>query len=1326
MIVQNLNRCHKAIACLFASLFYISLLLPLAGYGRSVSPHRAETKGGWLPGKPALLPVSTVTPVRQPQPTAVMPNKTEQPKQPLNTVQKTGGGPGQPEMQSFESVGNKNMVDLFSGDFTYNIPLMDVGGYPVNIHYNSGITMDQEASWVGLGWNINPGTISRNMRGLPDDFNGTELVTREQNMRVNRTVGLQITAQAEIVGAPISAGVGMGVFKNTYNGWGLEQFTNAAITISGKTKGNLNNGLELGLGLGNNSQTGLDINPSISRKQSLKEASDKGNAGDLMSSVGIGAHYNTRVGLTALSAGVFNQKLLIRNRHMAMSGNSALSFANNAVTPTINMPTHGRNFSFHVKVGGEIVALHPNGFVEGYVQEQYIEEKEKKMQAYGYLYFTEAEGQPNALLDYNREKELQFSYGNTPHIALPQYTYDVYSIAGEGTGGTIRPYRGDIGHVRDHQVMSTNADDGFGAEIGFGQTAHTGVTYDGIRSFTKNQDWTAGNAITKKLPFQKKDGLYQPVYFRNPTEKTSNTQAYYNLIGGDTLLRVALDRSNIGSVGTRNEWIKYVNGYKAGTVPVNQNIVKAARDKREQVVSYLTAAEASAFGLDKNIRSYAENVLPLGDCTDAIETVARVDGSTRLAHHLSEISVLNGDGRRYVYGLPAYNLKQRDVSFSVDREEDAGDIEKGLVDYQAGVENSVDNKKGKDHYFSAENMPAYAHSFLLTGILSPDYVDVGGDGITADDLGDAVRFNYTRVYGQTPATGFGWRFPLAANKASYSEGAKSYSRDDRGSYQFGTKEVWYTHSIESKTMVAVFRISADRLDSYSVDENGNRNTDTRLRKLDRIDLYAKADLQKNNAAARPVKTVHFEYSYELCKGVNGDPAQGKLTLKRIWFSYNKNEKGKQNPYVFQYKHANPNYHPKQFDRWGNYKDKAGNPGGLNNADYPYASQDAATANAQAAAWHLSGVNLPSGGSIRVQYEADDYAYVQDKRAAQLFTLAGFGDNPTATPGNMIYQGHSANYKENEYIFFNSTVPVNSNAEFFEKYLAGIEYVYLKIAVQMPADRWGAGYDFVPLYGKIAGYGVVSGSQRCWIRLEKVKDMAPVVRSAFQYLRLNLPSKAYPGSEADDDPNLKDAVSAMVSSFNEIKNAIEGFEKTGKQRNWCRQADPAKSFIRLNTPSYSKKGGGQRVKRIDIYDNWNAMTQQKEAVYGQEYQYQTSIKVNGQDQVISSGVASYEPMIGGEENPFRQPIPYSERVAPMGPVSLLFSEMPLAESFFPARRSGTAGCGYAPPAGKPGRPMAGRKPAFIPAAISRPSWSILPYMTAMRRAASSRHTIFSGW
>ena len=41
-------------------------------------------------------------------------------------------GPSQPEATAFTPINTSEMVDLTSGDFKYNIPLMDVGGYPIN------------------------------------------------------------------------------------------------------------------------------------------------------------------------------------------------------------------------------------------------------------------------------------------------------------------------------------------------------------------------------------------------------------------------------------------------------------------------------------------------------------------------------------------------------------------------------------------------------------------------------------------------------------------------------------------------------------------------------------------------------------------------------------------------------------------------------------------------------------------------------------------------------------------------------------------------------------------------------------------------------------------------------------------------------------------------------------------------------------------------------------------------------------------------------------------------------------------------------------------
>ena len=90
-------------------------------------------------------------------------------------------------------------------------------------------------------------------------------------------------------------------------------------------------------------------------------------------------------------------------------------------------------------------------------QEIKTEDTHQSLPAFGYLYYTKSNNQPNALLDMNREKETEFNYSTTPMLAIPQYTYDIYSISGEGTGGMFRPYRGEIGYVRDHAMKTKSS-----------------------------------------------------------------------------------------------------------------------------------------------------------------------------------------------------------------------------------------------------------------------------------------------------------------------------------------------------------------------------------------------------------------------------------------------------------------------------------------------------------------------------------------------------------------------------------------------------------------------------------------------------------------------------------------------------------------------------------------------------------------------------------------------------------------------------------------------------------------------------------------------------
>jgi len=1353
-------------------------------------------------------------------------------------------GPGQPEMQSFQSVNSSNMVDLFTGDFSYNIPLMDVGGYPINIAYRSGISMDQEASWVGLGWNINPGTITRNLRGLPDDFDGVDSVIKTTTLKDNKTTGGTIGGDIEVDGFPLSASSSAGFFYNSYKGWGAEYGVNASITAGSKGSGKLTGGLSIT----SNTQDGLTIVPSFSAKTAQLAGDSKGGVGGDFS---IAAPYNTRTGLSGLQMNVGIKSFNNQKRDQKGNPNQenigglsgTISFCSPSFTPTISIPFTSSQFTFTGKLGLEYSAAHPSYFVSGYVSDQYIAEADMTSirPAYGYLHYQDGSSNTGSLLDFNTNKEMAYRVSpSIPCIGIPAYTYDAFSISGEGIGGMFRAYRGDLGYVFDHSMSTRSISGGGSVDLGYGSLAHEGVDINFSNTATTSDPWNdAYNLIGPNIAFQQPDSVFEAAYFRNPGEMAVNSKAFYNSIGDDDVVRIDLTQPGGSSAPTilaGQILDRYKNRNQVGQLPVNNLVLKKQRDKRTQVISYLTAAEATNAGFSKYIENYTVNQFGINSCsvipnhsstngllgeyfsdqsfgnfckteidapptiditgvdntacyTDATQesaiwtgrihaapatgkytiiadvndqvaiwinnvcvlkdyssgisrdtcnlnlvannyydirveyantggvgslslswaypgqteqiipstnlSLAPIDPFTvtgpnyavslenrvnnfRKPNHISEIDVLNPDGKRYIYGIPVYNLKQKDVTFSVDPNK--GNINTGLAAFSS-TDNSTSNQQGKENYYDCEQMPAYAHSFLLTSIFSPDYVDLTGNGITDDDMGDAIQFKYSKVCGiDNP---YEWRAPYT-DSVTYHEGMKTYNRDDKGSYLYGQKELWYLHTIESKNMIATFTI-CNREDELPINENGVKSNSHKAQKLSRIDLYNKADFIKNGTKAIPIKTVHFEYDYELCRGIN-QPVNdsGKLTLKKIWFTYNGNDKGKKNPYVFNYGPNNPRYNTGSYDRWGNYKSALENPNStssnyISNADYPYALKDSGLSAYNVTAWTMDSIKLPSGGAIKVDYESDDYAYVQNKRAMEMFPVVGFSSTPTNTFVPDLYQGIDL---DNLYIFIRVNTDITSKADAYNKYLENISQLYFKVATSMPDnDGFGSGYEPIPGYAAIDTsaadwYDYIPGSNLIRIKLKGIsKDgndgsYNPIAKAATQFLRLNIPSKAYPNSEGlNTSPNTEQTLNLMLQDVDGVVEELQGFDKYARGESWCRFIDTTRSFVRLNSPEYKKYGGGLRVKRITVYDNWNEMTGQKEATYGQEYTYTTTKEINGAQQTISSGVASYEPIIGNEENPFHLPIQTNEQISALAPVTLGYVEEPLGENFYPAASVG---------------------------------------------------------
>ena len=253
------------------------------------------------------------------------------------------GGPAQPEFNAFTPIGTSDMVDLASGDFSYNIPLMDIGGFPINLAYSSGVTMDQEASWVGLGWDLSIGQINRQMRGLPDDFDG-EQMQYENNVKDNYTVGATFSGTLDAFGIeakdiiPLETSLGITAQYNSYNGISINPSAGITFDISD----NASVGLNVSSGA-----DGLTLSPNASLhgkygKDKSKDHTLKGN---------VGLSFNSRQGLTSLNMSTSTAETFKvggkKYSYSQPSIGSSISFVENTYTPTIQDGLVSANFTFN-------------------------------------------------------------------------------------------------------------------------------------------------------------------------------------------------------------------------------------------------------------------------------------------------------------------------------------------------------------------------------------------------------------------------------------------------------------------------------------------------------------------------------------------------------------------------------------------------------------------------------------------------------------------------------------------------------------------------------------------------------------------------------------------------------------------------------------------------------------------------------------------------------------------------------------------------------------------------------------------------------------------
>lgn len=241
-----------------------------------------------------------------------------------NVAYSLTSGPMQPEFTSFEPVDVTDLVNMPTGDFTYVLPLGEVKspegiGYPITLSYHAGIANEQEATWVGLGWTLNPGAINRQVVGFPDDYFQAENTSYLANQGAN--------------GSQTSLGLGWSGY--TINlGWtnkGFQGITGVGFSYAGLSFGINSNSVQVGYNGMNVSvgQNGFGVSAGIGNGITVGEnfSYGKGQAPVFGGSIGMcGADFSLNstgqgnVGLGGSSASISSTSF--NNNGMHSSSNS--------------------------------------------------------------------------------------------------------------------------------------------------------------------------------------------------------------------------------------------------------------------------------------------------------------------------------------------------------------------------------------------------------------------------------------------------------------------------------------------------------------------------------------------------------------------------------------------------------------------------------------------------------------------------------------------------------------------------------------------------------------------------------------------------------------------------------------------------------------------------------------------------------------------------------------------------------------------------------------------------------------------------------------------
>ena len=602
-------------------------------------------------------------------------------------LQAQTSGTSAPEVAQFEPVDTTDLVNLATGDFSYAIPAMVIpgapgGAYPLSLNYHAGILHGQEASWVGLGWNLSPGAVTRLLRGYPDDWKEAVIHRYEQHKSIySYSIGFGykgVTAGVRFNNHEGFSGVYLGTQASQFkvgvrvdvgrNGVGFSLNDTLSKGVGGSigyhSKGGFSGGLNVGVG------RGVQVGASFSR--------GSGIGGNLFvptgSGQGISLDSSGGVGFSSAADGITR------------------SFSSGAASETIQ--TGGGNvrtssLSLDIPLGVTTLSL-------GYHKSTFSRTQQNL--AFGYIHLPEVRHLDQVTLG-NDELDILYAKNGEEHFtALDFYTqdyqegmhrnllgekygrqstldtdyqmahYDLFSVAAQGIHGQARPILGHRGWIRP---------------------------VDGI---------TALEVDTENLPFRVHPYREILQRIRGVNDDPVAWPEYRGLFAGD-----GWDYATEG-------WLKTAPGAKDNMTFTDDN--GYVEDTR--FYPWQGTQGQPFFSHRPQLKNRSRRVYYQLDISDT---------------YIERIVVVKPDGLRYVFGhIQTSNGRQV-----------VGAAPRILSETtHSRVTDQLDASGSQLKAITTKADP-YAYAWYLAAVESPDYVDRGPEGYDPEDLGLYITFEYARI-----------------------------------------------------------------------------------------------------------------------------------------------------------------------------------------------------------------------------------------------------------------------------------------------------------------------------------------------------------------------------------------------------------------------------------------------------------------------------------------------------------------------------------------------------------------------------------------------------